>query len=201
MDISSTTEAKSDQQNADDYMAGPKTVTVDRVTKGGSDQPVEIHLVEFPGKPFKPSKTCRRVLVACWGADASQYAGRRMELYRDPEVKWAGEPVGGIRISKLSHIDKAVSIALTVTRGQRKAHKIQPLAESAPTQAELNVAECDSIPDLREAWKYAGPAQKKRIEARVKELEKRAFEDDAQADMRDEAEAQDTLDKVLGVEE
>jgi hypothetical protein len=42
-----------------------------------------VHLVEFPGRPFKPSKTVRRIMVAAWGPDASTYAGKRMTLYRD----------------------------------------------------------------------------------------------------------------------
>lgn len=130
MDMTESIAAKSDQQNAEDYIAGPKTVTVSEVRKGSSDQPVEIHLAEFPGKPFKPSKTDRRKLVAAWGVEAEQYVGRRMTLYRDPDVKWAGEKVGGIRISHLSHIDKPLSIALTETRGKKSKHTIQPLPDA-----------------------------------------------------------------------
>lgn len=161
MDITSTTEAKSDQQNADDYLGGPKVVTVEKVTAGSADQPVEIHLVEFPGKPFKPSKTCRRVLIAAWGAEASNYAGRRMELFRDPTVKWAGEPVGGIRISRLSHIEKALTVSLAESRGKRKPTTVQPLIES-PHASELA--------SLRAEWVGADVERKAAIEARVAEL-------------------------------
>ena len=132
MDISETIQPRSDQQNYDDYIAGPKTVTVSEVRKGNAEQPVEIHLVEFPGRPFKPSKTVRRVLVAAWGSDASQYAGRRMTLYGDPTVKWAGSPVGGIRVSHLSHIEKPLTLALTETRGKRAKTTINPLPVEAP---------------------------------------------------------------------
>lgn len=133
MDMTASIAAKSDQQNAEDYLAGPKTVTISEVRAGSSDQPVEIHLAEFPGKPFKPSKTDRRKLVAAWGVETREYVGRRMTLYRDPDVKWAGEKVGGIRISHLSHIDKPLSIALTETRGKKSKHVIQPLTEAAPS--------------------------------------------------------------------
>src|ERR1700712_625283 len=98
MNIAETTAPKSDQQNYDDYIGGPKTVTVSEVKAGSAEQPVEIHLTEFPGRPFKPSKSMRRVLVACWGADSSVYAGRKMTLFGDPEVKFGGQTVGGIRI-------------------------------------------------------------------------------------------------------
>lgn len=127
MDITSTTAPKSDQQNFDDYVSGPKTVTVSDVKAGSAEQPVEIHLVEFPGRPFKPSKSMRRVLVAAWGAESSTYVGRRMTLYGDPTVKFGGIAVGGIRISHLSHIDKTLTLALTVKRGARAPFVVQPL--------------------------------------------------------------------------
>ena len=133
MDISETTAPRSDQQNYDDYIAGPKTVTVTEGRKGTAEQPVEIHLAEFPGRPYKPSKSMRRVIVAAWGAEASAYTGRRLTLYGDPEVTFGREKVGGIKISHLSHIDKPLSIALTVTRGKRAPFTVMPLPDTAPT--------------------------------------------------------------------
>lgn len=127
MDITASTAPKSDQQNYDDYIAGPKTVTVSEVKRGSAEQPVEVHLVEFPGRPFKPSKSMRRVLVACWGPEASKYAGRRITLYGDPTIKFGGIAVGGIRISHLSDIDKPLTLALTVKRGSRAPFIVQPL--------------------------------------------------------------------------
>jgi len=135
MDISETTAPKSDQQNFDDYLGGSKTVTVSEVKAGSTEQPVEVHLVEFPGRPFKPSKSMRRVLVAAWGTDSSVYVGRRMTLYGDPEVRFGGQAVGGIRISHLSHIEKTLTVGLTVTRGKRAPFTVQPLA-GPPTRDE-----------------------------------------------------------------
>ncbi|WP_245676403.1 hypothetical protein [Nocardia niwae] len=140
LDISSTIEAKSDQVNADDLIAGPRTVTVEKVSKGSAEQPVNIHLMEFPGRPFRPSKTVRRILVAAWGADAANYSGRRMTIYRDPTVKFGGQEVGGIRVSHLSHIDKRLTLALTVTRGKRAPYVVEPLPAGPPriTDAQAN---------------------------------------------------------------
>ena len=132
MDISESLAANSAQQNADEYLAGPKTVTVSEVKKGTAEQPVDVHLVEFPGKPFKPAKSVRRVLAAAWGTDASQWAGRRLTIYCDPEVRYAGKAVGGLRVSHVSHIDKPVTVALTVTRGKREPFTVKPLAAPAP---------------------------------------------------------------------
>lgn len=165
MDLSSTIVPKSDQLNSEDLLTAPVTVTIEDVRAGNAEQPVAIHLVEFPGRPFKPSKTVRRLLVAAWGKDSSVYVGRRMTLYRDPTVKWAGEAVGGIRVSHLSHIDKPLSVALTVTRGQRKAHVVEPLVEkpkparsvepeSAPP--ELEPASGEQLRALKSALDAAG---------------------------------------------
>lgn len=127
MDVSETTAPRSDQQNFDDYLGGPKTVTVSEVRKGSAEQPVEIHLVEFPGRPYKPAKSMRRVLVAAWGSDSTEYTGRKLTLFGDPSIRFGKEAVGGIRIAALSHIDKPLTISLTVTRGKRAPFTVQPL--------------------------------------------------------------------------
>lgn len=136
MDLSETIEPRSDQMNAEDLLTGPRTFTITEVRKGSSaEQPVSIYLAEFPDdRPFKPSKTVRRILVAAWGKETSVYAGRRMTLYRDPAVKFGGQDVGGIRVSHLSHIERRLSIALTVTRGRRAPYVVEPLSDDAPPQ-------------------------------------------------------------------
>jgi hypothetical protein len=132
--MSQTIVPKSDQLNAEDLLSGPRTVTITEVRRGSAEQPVDIHLAEFD-RPFKPSKTVRRILVVAWGANAASYVGRRMTLYRDPAVKFGGMDVGGIRISHLSHIDKRMTVALTVTRGKRAPYVVEPLA--APPARQL----------------------------------------------------------------
>lgn len=139
MDISDTIQAKSDQLNADDLVQ-PITVKVERVNKTSTDQPVTIHYEGENGRPFKPCKTVRRILAKAWGRDASQWAGRLMTLYCDPTVKWAGKPVGGIRVSHLSHIDGELEMNLSATRGAKQIHRIKPLradtqSQGAPAQA------------------------------------------------------------------
>lgn len=161
MDISATTAPRSDQQNFDDYAAGPKTVTIAEVRAGTAEQPVEIHLVEFPGRPYKPSKSMRRVLVAAWGPEASTYAGRRMMLVGDPTVKFGGVALGGIKIAKLSNIDSRLAVQLTVSKGKRAPHTVDPLPE--PSNA-------DRIAALRAEWHGADPERRKAIEAAVAEL-------------------------------
>jgi hypothetical protein len=148
MDISKTTEPKSDQQNYDDYMSGPKTVTITEVKAGSSEQPVELHLAEYPGRPYKPGKSMRRVLVACWGAEASAYVGRKLTLYGDPSVRFGGQAVGGIRIAALSHLDGPREISLTVTRGKRAPFVVQPLTEALSRDWLAELADAEGDADL-----------------------------------------------------
>jgi len=166
VNLEETTAPRSDQQNYDDVATTPRTVTITEVRAGSTEQPVEIHLAEFPGRPYKPSKSMRRVLVAAWGADSAAYIGRRLTIYGDPTVKFGGQVTGGIKISSLSHIDKPLTVALTVTRGKRAPHTVQPLVEPTP----LDVATATDIDDLKAAWRTADPDTRAAIEARVAEL-------------------------------
>jgi len=127
VDLTESIAPKSDQLNADDLMAGPVTVTIAEVAKGTPEQPVDVRLVEFPGRAYRPSKSMRRVMVSAWGAEASTYAGHRITLFRNPEITFGRDKVGGIEISHLSHIDKPLTVALTATRGKRKNFTVTPL--------------------------------------------------------------------------
>lgn len=158
MDLTQSIEARSDQQNADDYMGGPRTFTIDHVSAGSAEQPIDVHLVEAPGKAYRPSKSMRRVMVAAWGPEAATYAGRRLTLYRDPEVTFGRDKVGGLKISHLSHIDKPMSLALTVTRGKRAIHKVDVLPEMSRTD------------QLKAEWRGATPERRAEIEAEVATL-------------------------------
>lgn len=136
MDLTDSIAPNSDQLNADDLMAGPRTVTITEVRAGSDEQPVNVVLDEYGSKrPFRPSKSMRRVLVAAWGKESSAYVGKRMTIYRDPAVRFGGQEVGGIRISHMSGLDKPLRVALTVTRGKREGYIVQPLAEAAQQAA------------------------------------------------------------------
>lgn len=139
MDLTESIVPKSDQLNADDLMAGPITVTIAEVKQGTDEQPVDVLIVEYPGRAYRPSKSMRRVMVALWGPEASTYKGRQLTLYRNPEIKFGGVNVGGIEISHASDIDVAKTIALTRSRGTRKDFKVEPLI-TREWSAELKLA-------------------------------------------------------------
>ncbi|WP_336630009.1 MULTISPECIES: hypothetical protein [unclassified Microbacterium] len=159
MDITKTVEPRSDQLNFDDVATAPMTITVESVKQGPPDQPVELHNTEHPGRPYKPGKSMRRVLIAAWGTDAAEYVGRRIELYGDPTIKFGRDAVGGIRIRALSHIDKPLTVALTVTRGKREPYTVQPIKDTTdPTKladALADITSAGSIEALKTAWALA----------------------------------------------
>lgn len=139
MDVSNAIVAKSDQVNAIDLVGRDVTVTIVEVKPGPADQPVHIITdVYGSGRPFKASKTALRDIVQAWGTDSTVWVGRRLTLWNDPEVLWAGQAVGGIRIRAMSHIDKAFEAKHIITRGKSKKVMIQPLPDApAPSTDQL----------------------------------------------------------------
>lgn len=143
VNVAATIAPKSDQLNADDLIAGPITVRIVSVTKGNAESPIRVNI---EGRlPYYPCKSMRRVLVAAWGSSGDDYAGRYITLYRDPEVKYGGIKVGGIRISHLSHIEADMYMALTITRGKRAEYVVRVL----PAYPAAMFAE--NLPKMREA--------------------------------------------------
>lgn len=160
MDISDTLAPTSDQLDAVDLLGGDQTFTVASVSRGNAEQPMQVHLVGFP-RVWRPGKSMRRVLAACWGKDASAWAGRRVTLYCDPNVMFGGEKVGGTRIRALSGIEGRRSVPIIVKKGKSGAFAVDPLPDLTPAER---------IAALRAEWKTANPERKKAIEAEVNAL-------------------------------
>lgn len=192
-DLSAVIQPKSDQLNADDMIAGPRTITIrDIKVNAGSEQPVSIYFEGDNGKPWKPCKSMSRLMVSAWGADASKYKGRSLTLYRDPTVKWGGMEVGGIRVSHMSDIAADHRVALTATKGKRVSTVVKPLRveKSAPKPApqpeptptktdEFDFAEWEGIVNIAVS-QYDNPADLK--EWWDKQIETRKDARDADAD-------------------
>ena len=136
VDMAQFTEAKSDQLNSDDLLAGPRTITITKVTGQDGDQPISIYYEGDNGKPFKPCKTIRRVLLGVWGRYANEYVGRSMTIYRDDKVTFGGLEVGGIRISHMTNIDKETIVVVNKSKGKKVGMKILPLVAQADKVAD-----------------------------------------------------------------
>lgn len=192
----STIVPKSDQLNADDLIGGQTlTIKVTKVSVKTGDQPVSIYYEGDKGKPYKPSMSMRRVLVHAWGGDANHYVGKSIRLYRDPAVKWAGEAVGGICISHLSDIDRPFVIPLTVTRGNKKQHRVEVLAteqlpDPAPSVAEYDACRdleaFDSLESRRKAqWPHLGRNERQALKEASEAAHKRLTQQPAAAQPND----------------
>lgn len=155
-DVRDTIIPKSDQLNADQLIAGPMTITVTAVKRGsGDEQPLVVHYAGENGRPYKPCKSMRRVLLFAWGEDARQWVGRSMTLFNRMDVKFGGQEVGGIRISHLSDIPKDVRINLTATRGKKEPVLIKRLDVTSPAadaRKALTEAAKGGLESLRKAW-------------------------------------------------
>lgn len=129
IDVSHTIKTKSDQLNADDLVGGDLMIQVEGVNvTNDPQQPVHIYYYGCEGKPFKPCLTVRKILVALWGKDASQWANKWMNLYVDPTVSFGKQKnIGGIRVNAMSHIQNAATLTLAVRRGTKQEFRIQPI--------------------------------------------------------------------------
>lgn len=164
MDITESLAPKSDQLDAIELLGSPRTFTITDVSKGNAEQPVNVHLAEFP-RVWRPNKSMRRVLAACWGTDASTWIGRRVTLYCDETVTFGNDVTGGTRISHLSHLDKAKKIPLLAGRKRSAMFTVQPLPDAPPV--DVNAAR---IAELRAEWKSATPERQAEIQAEVTAL-------------------------------
>lgn len=174
-----TIEKKTDQLNYEDFLGGiTRIVTIAGVRKGTKEQQYDIE-IEGDTRVWRPAVTVLKLLVAAWGDDATQWVGRRALLWGDPEVKFGGKKVGGIRVSHLSHIEKPIAENLSETRGQRRIHTVDPLPDAPTPPSEAAIA-CATDKTQLGAWWREFPDLRPVIEDRVAEIDAQPTEDGAQ---------------------
>jgi hypothetical protein len=161
MDMSDSIAPKSDQLDAIELVAGPRTFTIEKVTRNNAEQPWNFHLTEFP-RPWRPGKSMLRVMAAAWGLDGSKYAGNRVTLFCDPTVQFGNDTVGGTRISHMTGIDKPLRVPLLVKRGKSAVFTVQPLNEAPPMPSRDFLAEAKlaggDVESLKALWSAASQA-------------------------------------------
>lgn len=145
-----TAEPRSDQLNYEDFVGGSRVFTVAGVRNGTAEQKYDIGL-QGEERVWRPPLTVLRILIACWGDDATVWQGRQVELYGEPNIRFGKDLVGGIRIKALSHIDEPKTVNVTVSRGKRQKITVEPLQAAPPTdwQALLQDAQGDRDKLLR----------------------------------------------------
>lgn len=160
LDMTESLAPKSDQLDAIDLVSGPRTFTIENVSKHNAEQPFNFHLAGFP-RVWRPGKSMRRVIAAAWGTKANAYIGQSVTLYCDPSVQFGNEAVGGTRISHMTGLDKPLKVPLLVKKGRSSVFTVQPLAAPAPArdflaEAALAEGDVDSLRALYTAAQQAG---------------------------------------------
>ena len=134
-DIRAAIQPRSDQLNYEDFLSGPAVLTIERTEdyRDEKGQPrVAIHMVEYPGRPFKASKTNVKLLAIAWGEDDTDWPGRRVQLSADPTVTFGGKAVGGICVTAVSHLPQRFTAKLSVARGKKKDFPVEILPDMPP---------------------------------------------------------------------
>lgn len=175
-DLRGTIVPKSDQLNAEQLLGGPITIIVSDVRVSESaDQPLIVHYDGENGRPYKPCKTMRKLLIHAWGADGRAWPGKAMTLYNDPSVRFGGDDVGGIRISHLSDIDRDIKVSLTSTRGKKAKYEVKRLQSADCSAITAATSEDDAKAAFATAYKanrddYARKVLKAAYDAKMGQL-------------------------------
>lgn len=157
MNIREFIKIKSDRLNYEDFIMGSQDFTIaklGRKTENGQSR----LLIFFEGRedtPFWASKGMVKCLSSPegWGeSQFSEWIGRRMRLFGEPSIMYAGKELGGVRISHISHINQAYSTKITERRGVRIDYVISPLVEALYPAGKFT----DNLP----AWRAAISAGK-----------------------------------------
>ena len=151
------TKNRSDQWNADDFVAGKRIFQIANVRPGSAnDAEFDVDFTDSPGKCWRPPYTVIKILMGAWRTDdTDDWIGKHVELYRDETVKFGKDISPGIRVSRLSHISKPYKVALNATRGKKQMHEVEPLETPAtldPTPHLAAITTADTIDTLKQAW-------------------------------------------------
>lgn len=132
-DISFALEAKSDQLNALDILGNDRVIRVRDVQVRKGDQPVSVFFEGDNNRPWKPSLGMRRIIAGCWGTDSKNWIGKSAQIYCNPDVIYAGKPVGGIQIRAMSDIDqRGVRFTLAISKQKREPYQVRYLDTRRP---------------------------------------------------------------------
>lgn len=188
-DMTLTTAPKVDQLTFDHFAGGiERTIRITSVDlTPGVDQPCVVHYEGENGLPYKPGLSMRRVMVHVWGKETAAYVGQCLKLYGDPKIKFGGLELGGVRISHMTGINKPVTMALTLTKANKKPFTVKPLVFEAADvfDQEKLLNDSDVAANLgMEAYKSffsaLGKAERAFLLPRHEDLKKRAMEADQQ---------------------
>lgn len=134
MNIREFVKIKSDRLNFEDFIMGSQDFTIAKLGRKVDQGNVRLLMI-FEGREATPYWVPKG-MVKClsnpegWGeSEFSEWIGRKVRLFGEPTVVYAGKELGGVRISHISHIPQAYSTKITERRGVRIDYVISPLEE------------------------------------------------------------------------
>ena len=134
MNIREFVKIKSDRLNFEDFIMGSQEFTISKLGRKVDQGNVRLLMI-FEGRESTPYWVPKG-MVKClsnpegWGeSEFSEWIGRKVRLFGEPTVVYAGKELGGIRISHISHIAAPYSTKITERRGVRIDYVISPLEE------------------------------------------------------------------------
>lgn len=168
IDVTKAIEPKSDQQNADSLLSGPRTIKIRDIAYDATaeTQKLWVYFDGDDGKPWKPCRTTARVLVSVWGADAAKWIGLRCTIYNDPDVQFGGAKVGGIRVSHMEGLTQARTLMLTKIRGKKGATVIKPLVVEPTRNLRAEMESVAGDDEAKRKW-WAGLTADEREQVRA----------------------------------
>jgi hypothetical protein len=127
--------------------------------------------------------------------------GLHCTVFCDPEVVYGGVKVGGIRVSHVEGITAPRSLMLTVTRGKKREHLIQPLVVEKKTKADawrerLFAVASDPTKAVAEAWAKVPQAIRDELGAGLFE-QLQGIEEAAKAHASSDGAVLDDLNKAI----
>ena len=148
LDVTELAAPKTDQLNADHLIPGPLqgVIVSVRKTRANDKDCIEVGLSSFR-LPWRPCKTMVRLLMDVWGPDAEAWIGRGVKLYRDAEVRFGTDTVGGIRIGGLSHVRGSFTAKVKTSKQNQKPYQIEKLPDPPP----IGQPAADPLADLATA--------------------------------------------------
>lgn len=182
MDISQLITPDSDEMVAADLIGSPPQVfTIAEVTETVREKGkrvANIRLEGFP-RPWRPGKGMSRVMADNWGRETQGWIGKQVELYGDPDVYFGSEKTGGVRISRLSGIDKPKTTRINPRSGKGSTWTVKPLP-AAPKPTPLTDAQIATVTDrdIITRWWNEYPDQRPAIQARIDEIKAAAATQD-----------------------
>jgi hypothetical protein len=169
MNIREFVKIKSDRLNFEDFIMGSQDFTIAKLGRKVDQGNVRLLMI-FEGREATPYWVPKG-MVKClsnpegWGeSEFSEWIGRKVRLFGEPTVVYAGKELGGIRISHISHITAPYSTKITERRGVRIDYVISPLEEVMYPVERFNT----NLP----AWHAAilkGPTTAEQIIAKVQQ--------------------------------